>query len=183
MIEIIYKTKEEQPQETVTVKTPKNVKQIGIVDGYRKVYVEDYVMNYLKKPPISENSVKYGVMLGEARHGASHSYVFIKGIVEAVVRENTVSFNEEVWSGIYGDIKSYYPNQNIVGWYLSIPYRVKGDWELLKKIHLDNFAGSEKVCFFMDRSEHNEGFYAYEDGEMIHAGGYYVYYEKNEQLQ
>ena len=32
----------------------------------------------------------------------------------------------------------------------------------IKKIHLDNFAGNDKVCFLKDRAENEEGFYSYE---------------------
>ena len=183
MIEIIYKTKGEPSKEILTIKTPKNVKQIGMIEEKRKIYIEDYVMNYLKKTPLAEKKAKYGVLLGQAQMSGEQSYVFIKGVVEAQAEENAVQFDETIWNRIYSDIKTYYPKEKIVGWYLSIPYHVKGDWEQLKKMHIDHFAGSEKVCFFLDRTERQEGFFAYDNGDMERLSGYYIYYEKNPQLQ
>lgn len=183
MIEIIYKTKEEPPKEMLTIKTPKNVKQIGIIEENRKIYVEDYVMNYLKKAPFAEKKAKYGVLLGQAQKNGNQTYLFIRGIVEAQSEQNAIEFDEMVWNNIYKDIKQYYPKEKIVGWYLSIPYHVKGDWEQLKKMHIDYFAGSEKICYFWDRTDRQEGFFAYENGDMERINGYYIYYEKNSQLQ
>ena len=53
----------------------------------------------------------------------------------------------------------------------------------IKKIHLDNFAGNDKVCFLKDRAENEEGFYSYEQSGLERQQGYYIYYEKNEKMK
>ena len=87
----------------------------------------------------------------------------VKGMVEVRdVIENSIIFNDDIWSGIYKDIKQFFEQLNIVGWYVSVPYRVSEDMNGIRKIHLDNFAGNDKVCFVKDRAENEEGFYSYE---------------------
>lgn len=53
----------------------------------------------------------------------------------------------------------------------------------IKRVHLDNFAGNDKVCFLSDRTEKEDGFYAYEQGNLEKQPGYYIYYEKNEKMK
>ncbi len=47
MIEKVYSGKE--PESHKHVKVPKNIRQIGNSDSNKKIYIEDYVMNQLKK--------------------------------------------------------------------------------------------------------------------------------------
>ena len=70
-----------------------------------------------------------------------------------------------------------------MGWFISVPYRVKDDMSGIKKIHLDNFAGNDKVCFLSDRTENEDGFFVYENGNLNRQSGYYIYYEKNEKMK
>ncbi|MFQ9516303.1 MAG: LysM peptidoglycan-binding domain-containing protein [Eubacterium sp.] len=182
MIEMVYSGKD--PEEQGDVRIPKNIHQIGTNESHKKVYIEDYVMTYLKKKPEKEDSIKYGVLLGEVKKGKGNVYIFVKGMVEVKdIIENSLIFNDDIWSGIYKDMKQYFDKLNIVGWFVSVPYRVSDDMNGIKKIHLDNFAGNDKVCFLSDRTEKEEGFYFYEQGSLEKQQGYYIYYEKNEKMK
>lgn len=182
MIEMVYSGKD--PEEQEYIKIPKNIRQIGTNQSHKKVYIEDYVMTCLKKKPEKEESIRYGVLLGEVKKGKGNIYIFIKGMVEVRdIIENSLIFNDDIWSGIYKDIKQYFENMNIVGWFVSVPYRVSDDMNGIKKIHLDNFAGNDKVCFLSYRTEKEDGFYAYEQGNLEKQQGYYIYYEKNEKMK
>jgi LysM repeat protein len=182
MIEMVYNGKE--PEEQGEVRVPKNIRQIGTNQSHKKVYIEDYVMTQLKKKPENEESIRYGVLLGEVKKGRGNVYIFIKGMVEVRdIIENSLIFNDDIWSGIYKDMKKYFDHQNIVGWFVSVPYRVSDDMNGMKKLHLDNFAGNDKVCFLSDRTEKEEGFYFYEQGNLEKQTGYYIYYEKNEKMK
>ena len=68
----------------------------------------------------------------------------------------------------------FFEQLNIVGWYVSVPYRVSEDMNGIRKIHLDNFAGNDKVCFVKDRAENEEGFYSYEQSGLGKQQGYYI---------
>lgn len=111
-------------------------------------------------------------------------YIFVKAMVEVrEVIENSVIFNDDIWTDIYKDVKQYFENMNIVGWFVSLPYSVSEEMKGIKKIHLDNFAGNDKVCFLSDRTEKEDGFYVYEQGNLKKQQGYYIYYEKNEKMK
>lgn len=182
MIEVVYSGKEEEEQGEVRI--PKNIRQIGNNQSNKKVYIEDYVMTQLKKKPENEENIRYGVLLGEVQRGKGNIYIFVKGMVEVRdIIENSIIFNDDIWSGIYNDIKEYFDKLNIVGWFISVPYRVGDDMNGIRKNHLDNFAGNDKVCFLSDRTEKEDGFYVYEQGKLVKQQGYYIYYEKNEKMK
>lgn len=184
MIEVIYKGEENDKRKNPEVKVPKNVQQIGETGSSRKIYIEDYVMTYLKDNSEEGEDIRYGVLLGNVKKGKGNTYVFVKGLVAVTdTIENSLIFNDEIWTGIYQDIKDYFDNFEIAGWYVSMPYRIKDDMSPIRKIHLDNFAGNDKICYVNDRSENEEGFYIFDNGRMEKQEGYYIYYERNANMQ
>ena len=52
-----------------------------------------------------------------------------------------------------------------------------------KKVHIDNFAGQDKTLLTFDNVEKEEVFHFYENGSLCPHEGYYIYYEKNEEMQ
>ena len=182
MIEMVYNGKESKGQSEVRL--PKNIRQIGDNNSKKKIYVEDYVLTQLKKKTQNEEDIRYGVLLGEVKKGRGNTYIFVKAMVEVLdIIENSLIFNDDIWSGVYSNIKKYFDKMNIVGWFVSVPYRVTDDMNGIKKVHLDNFAGNDKVCFLSDRTEKEDNFFIYEQGSLEKQPGYYIYYEKNEKSQ
>ncbi|MBR3646305.1 MAG: LysM peptidoglycan-binding domain-containing protein [Lachnospiraceae bacterium] len=175
---------ERDTQSTIEVRIPKNIKQIGENNKFRKIYVEETVMTELNKKPQNEDKVRYGVLLGELKRSKGVAYVFVKGIAETKeIIENSIIFNDDIWAEIYKDIRQYYNGDEIVGWFANVPYTVNNELNRFKKIHLDNFAGNDKVCYISDRSEKEDGFFAYESGELKKQNGYYIFTEKNEKAK
>ena len=113
--------------------------------------------------------------------------VFIKGIIKAKlgteVEEKGVYFNESVWNGIYSDVEKYFPDLSVVGWFAAIPEVTPERMMKLKKIHLDNFAGTMKTFYLIDTVEKEENFYLYENGELKKQKGYVCFYERNYEMQ
>lgn len=183
MIEIIYKGEEESLNDEINIKLPKNIRQIGECEHYaRKIYVEDFVMTYVKH--FSSQKLKYGVLLGDIKRGNGNTYIFITGAVTAnAVLDNEIVFDEDVWTGIYEDIKMYFEEVEIVGWFASMPSLLNNDMPNIQKLHIDNFAGNDRVCFLLDREEGDENFFLYDEGGMKKCEGFYIYYEKNADMQ
>ena len=182
MIEMVYSSKESQEQDNVVI--PKNIRQMGENDSNQKIYIEDNVMTLLKKKPENEDNVKYGVLLGEIKRKKNNTYVFVKAMVEVRdIIENSLIFNDDIWSDIYKDIKKYFGKMDIVGWFVSVPYRVRDDIKGIRKLHMDNFAGNDKICFLSDRTENEDSFYMCRRGKLEKQKGYYIYYEKNEKMK
>lgn len=196
MIEIVYKDDTEEGQGR-TVKTPKNVKQIGDGRGKRRIYIEDYVMNFVKRIPSEGNEAagfKYGVLLGKVQRGEGTSFIFVQGAVEAASfnesgqeqGENapeTGVFSGDSWNGIYEEIKRYFDQMEIVGWYLSKSEQRPQEMPWINKVHLDNFSGMDKLFLAIDHSEKEETFYAFDGTGLEREDGYYIYYDRNEEMQ
>ncbi len=181
MIETVYS---EVNQENEYVKIPKNIHQIGDGDVKCHVYIEDKVSEFLAMLPENEKEIRYGVLLGTVKFFQGESYLFINAMVEVrEVLENTILFGDDVWMGIYEDIKKYYRGQKIVGWYASLEETKERDFFQFRKIHLDHFAGNDKVFLNVNRIEKEKEFYVYGNGDLEKITCYHIYYEKNADLE
>lgn len=192
MIEIICNEENSDKSKQVTrgaaIRRPKNIKQIGEVSSDKKIYIEDYAFTYINSIAYNNPSdSQAGVLLGENQTDGDEKCVFIKGIIKAKlgteVEEKGVYFNESVWNGIYSDVEKYFPDLSVVGWFATIPEVTPERMMKLKKIHLDNFAGTMKTFYLIDTVEKEENFYLYENGELKKQKGYVCFYERNYEMQ
>ena len=192
MIEIICNEensdKSKQGTRGAAIRRPKNIKQIGEVSSDKKIYIEDYAFTYINSIAYNNPSdSQAGVLLGESQTDGNEKCVFIKGIIKAKlgteVEEKGVYFNESVWNGIYSDVEKYFPDLSVVGWFAAIPEVTPERMMKLKKIHLDNFAGTMKTFYLIDTVEKEENFYLYENGELKKQKGYVCFYERNYDMQ
>ena len=192
MIEIICNEEKLDKSKQVTrgaaIRRPKNIKQIGEVSSDKKIYIEDYAFTYINSIAYNNPSdSQAGVLLGENQTDGDEKCVFIKGIIKAKlgteVEEKGVYFNESVWNGIYSDVEKYFPDLAVVGWFAAIPEVTPERMMKLKKIHLDNFAGTMKTFYLIDTVEKEENFYLYENGELKKQKGYVCFYERNYEMQ
>lgn len=192
MIEIICNEENSDKSKQVTrgaaIRRPKNIKQIGEVSSDKKIYIEDYAFTYINSIAYNNPSdSQAGVLLGENQTDGDEKCVFIKGIIKAKlgteVEEKGVYFNESVWNGIYSDVEKYFPDLAVVGWFAAIPEVTPERMMKLKRIHLDNFAGTMKTFYLIDTVEKEENFYLYENGELKKQKGYVCFYERNYEMQ
>jgi hypothetical protein len=166
---------------------PNNRRQIGQPGhGSPEVFVEDYAFSYARR--LSERDYTgcvVGVLVGEYVDGRQGDKILVKGVLEArdVLRHDAVCFTEDNWAGIYRDIRDYFPDLQIVGWFLGGPGFLLEDVERQKKIQEDNFGGGDKIFLKMDSAEREQRIYFYEEGELRALPGYYIYYERNAEMQ
>lgn len=189
MIEIVY-DKNAARMDALgdrNAKIPKNIRQIGNVPSCKKIYIEDYVMTYLKKIAEPGNtSARGAILLGEYYRDDEGELLFINGAVEAQNLEfdtDRIKFDDEIWSGLYSEINLYFDKQQVVGWFLS---RMGFSVEMNEKIfnlHMEYFSDSHNVLFMMDALEGEDAFYAWDKGSLVKQRGYYIYYVRNEQMQ
>lgn len=167
-------------------KMPKNIRQVGKSNATKKIYVEDYVMTFIKQLASGDFSgCKVAVLLGQCVKMDNSRNIFISGAVEVKNIDTTgeILFSNDIWTSIYEDIKKYFVEAEIVGWYMGGPGYLLEDEEKIRKIHIDNFAGQDKTLLTYDNMEKEEAFYSYESGKLAKQDGYYIYYEKNEEMQ
>ena len=192
MIEVIYKDEKQEAKGNEGVfSVPKNIRQIGTIGEDYRIYMEDYVYTFLRKAAGAEKNGEeekccLAVLTGESKWASGVTYLFIKG---ALTVENTeislehIDFSEEMWQEIQEDAGKYFEGQEIAGWFFaqkSLPLEAS---ELFQKIHLKYFGGGEKVLMLMDPAEREEAFFRYENNFLVRQSGYYLYYEKNPQMQ
>lgn len=189
MIEVIYKedtTEQEAAQESFSM--PRNVRQIGLANGDYRIYIEDYVYTFLcslaeDEKPEGQGSV--AVLTGEIQWTADMTCIFIKGAIAADGMEAAaehIDFSEKLWQKLQEDKDQYFPEQEIVGWFFAQPQIAMEITELFVKVHLRHFGG-EKILMLMDPEEREDAFFRYDGGMMAKLSGYYIYYEKNSQMQ
>ncbi|MCJ7847987.1 LysM peptidoglycan-binding domain-containing protein [Blautia sp. NSJ-175] len=188
MIEIVYEKEKQKPEGNEGFfRIPNNIRQIGEVNETQKIYIEDYAYTYLCRISSGNSSKgKAAILLGQANWKDGISYLFVKSAVvlpDMEITEEHLSFTREIWNHVYEKNKEYFPDQEIVGWYLSIPGCSMELHEVICRTHLDHFGGNDKVLMVMEPIEKEEAFYRYEDGELSRQPGFYIYYEKNEPMQ
>ena len=189
VIENIYSSESEGTDTNnvqVTFKMPKNVRQVGKSNTFKKIYVEDYVMTYMKQLTGGDFSgYKIAVLTGQCIKAENCRNIFISGAVQVngFDTEEEIIFTNEVWTQIYEDIKKYFVEAEIVGWFLGGPGYLLEEQDKIHKIHVDNFAGQDKVLLTYDNMEREEAFFCYENNRLTKQEGYYIYYEKNEEMQ
>lgn len=74
---------------------PKNIRQMGDVHGKEKIYMEDYVMTYIRKKEQQEENGSIGILLGERHETPEGVFVFIRGIYETAQEYAEHTANEE----------------------------------------------------------------------------------------
>lgn len=167
-------------------KMPKNVRQIGNNSSDKKIYVEDYVMTFIRQlAGDNYSNSKTAVLVGQYIRMDNASMIFISGAIELEGFDLSTgdTFTNEVWTSIYENIKKYFVECEIVGWYLAGPSYLLKEQEKIRKIHVDNFAGRDKTLMTYDSMEREEAFWFYKDNKLAKQEGYYIYYDKNEDMQ
>lgn len=184
MIEVVY-NKDEETESGRALILPKNIRQVGETSHSRKIYIEDYAYNYIDEYAGGSRTV-VGVLLGDSRQQKNERYLFIKGAMSVdnvEISGEGIRFTEENWNDIYAGMKKYFPESEIVGWFVIESDFGKDILKKLKKTHSDNFAGNEKTLFIVDRTEGIKYFCTYENNHLEKMSGYIIYYEKNECMQ
>lgn len=170
--------------------TPKNIRQIGAMDPNHKIYVEDYVITYtrnLGEELMKENDEGYraAVLLGMKDIQGKEIKTYVSGMVriENFSLSGESVFSNEIWSGIYDKIKSYFEDEEIVGWMFISNMDSRVEESKLINIHSSNFNGKNMIFIRYNCEDHEEKAYDYINNQFIFRKGFYVYYEKNVTMQ
>lgn len=188
MIEVVYdRTEHTEDNLFEGIALPKNIRQIGVPTGNKRIYIEDYVMTYLNQLANPNSTYARGaILVGECVRGDKGQALFISGAIPAQNLELDIeesTFDGETWSVIYQEVKTHFPDLEVVGWFLSRMGFSTTVNDLIVQLHMDNFAGEEKVLYIMDALEGEEAFYMTEGDYLRRQSGYYIYYARNEAMQ
>lgn len=166
-------------------KLPKNVKQIGQAPGGQKVYIEDYVITYLKQMLVEEKKMKTSILYGHKEIIEDELYWFVSGAIEVETdffMEKTI-INEEAWQKVNALSGRFFRDMTILGWAVAGP-ETEGDLqEQIMRTHRTFFRPDQKLFFEYLTDEKQENLYLFEKGKMKLQSGYYIYYDRNECMQ
>ncbi len=169
------------------LKLPKNIRQVGRPGDKIKIYVEDYVITYVNQlAKMAGDKERLAVLLGQKCEDNDQEVLFVHGAIEAkevLLDDDEAQFTPEIWSKLYEDIQTYFHDAQIVGWMVTRPGKILGPTERIKKIHTQHFPGEDKVLYMVDPVDKEEAFFIYRDTELTRQEGYYIYYERNEDMQ
>lgn len=188
MIEIIQQTV--KTEENLEKKLPKNIRQIGNPEKDFRIYMEDYVYTYLH--PAQIQGIEIGILprllilVGEINHFSDRSCAFISGAVLVENREYpecVPELNEKTWRRIHKEMQRFFDKCEIVGWVLDVPGNALEVTVEMENMHRQNFVNQFQFFFLMDSREREEAFYIWKNGRLSKKEGYFIYYEKNPQMQ
>ena len=168
-------------------KFPKNVRQVGNVSDTPKIYLEDYVDTYLDQLRSRAKEEPTGaLLLGENAVVEGLECVYITGAVriEEVSEENgEICISDPTREAALRECAEYFPGRDVVGWALAAPGRPLVLSGSMVQIH-EQLGLKKNSIFIMKHPEEDEEIYfAYKFHELMQMGGYYIFYEKNPDMQ
>lgn len=169
--------------------SPARVKQMGSIEGSVKIFVEDYVYTYLYQYGRSGGGrEKLAALIGRHYVVNGQETVVISGAIQGkgTIQENGMErFSEETWEYIGGQMQTYFKGMSIVGWVHCQPGF--GTFLMAKdeSFHREYFREKWQVLFVLDTVDKLDTFYIYnEEGTSLRqARGYFIYYDKNREMQ
>ena len=167
------------------VKKPENIRQIGESPYSGPIYIEDYVMTYIRQIFKEQSEEKIILMLGKEGEELAKGSTFIYGAigVDFNVTDAVTDISEKDWSEAYEKIYKYFPGVTVMGWVCGVyMWNSKVD-ATINIIQRKYFSKESNILFLFDLSECEEKIFKWYDGNLKEQSGYYVFYEKNPQMQ
>jgi len=186
MIELIYNEEETSAASEKGLPEPKSIKQIGEPREYKKIFIEDFVHTYLLQYSASKgHKTGIAVLMGRSERSGGKRHLYIKGalpVEDITEKQGKYFFSEKLWGNIYQECEKYFPKQEIMGWFLSRPGFAVQQNITMEETHRTYFSGADKVLFVTEPVEGERAFFGFDGNRFARQSGYYIYYEKNEQM-
>lgn len=166
---------------------PRNIRQIGQMQEDYRIYVEDYVTTYLNQlaAGITDKSAAV-LLLGQSYAKEDKIYYFVRGAICGETEYETMKdnfFTDEA-KEYYDTIRAhFFPGMEVVGWAI-----VKGELGRLSEEYIGRYILQEETWknhLFMEIDKYNcvDRFYICGAPMRRACSGYYVYYDRNDEMQ
>lgn len=168
---------------------PAKTKQIGSVEPYVKIYMEDYVYTYLYQYGRSGGSTeKLAALIGRHSVVDGQEMIVISGAIQgkgSTQMGGVECFTEDTWEHIGGQIQTYFKGMSIVGWVHCQPGFGSFLMSRDEAFHKEYFKEKWQVLFVLDTIDKLDAFYIYhpEKKHLQLSRGYFIYYDKNREMQ
>ncbi len=177
--------KESAKKEYVYRRLPENIRQIGENMGKNRIYMEDYVMTYIRQVFAENQEGTVIILVGKKGKEEAAGCQFIYGAVtvECNILDGTKEFTPDLWNSIYKDMHDNFPGAQMLGWGCGVNMWNSRIDAVVRQIHKKFFHEEGKILFVSDISEREEKMFVCEKGNLKEQEGFIVYYEKNPQMQ
>ncbi len=165
-----------------------NIKQIGTISKGSKIYIEDYVMTFIKYMEdryVCEELIF--VLLGKVKREDDEDILFISGAIEGSDTEESDGikiFSDKSDKYISETRAEFFPELDVVGW----AYVQPGYGDFLNEAHITYhtkaFTQDFHVLYITDPLDKSCAFYRRKPNsmELKPINGYFIYYDKNEPM-
>jgi LysM repeat protein len=162
-----------------------NVKPIGDLDCDYHIYIEDYVYTYLYQYAQADLSTESSaVFLGE--YFPESKEAVIRGIIPIPMdklNSDSEWIDQDILKEIEKEREEYFKDQQIIGWMHMQPgYGTMLTMKELRE-HRRVFGEADSIFMLVDAINKIETWFVYENKELREQSGYYMYYERNEEMQ
>lgn len=183
MIEIVR----ENGTEICKREIPKNVRQMGEVRGNTKIYIEDYIITFIKQISVRDDKPKAFVLYGDRQVDGDITLLFVNGAILTEccdeMQGKTTVFKEEVWKDVNEKAGRFFKDMTVLGWaYLRYDLADFVETPVLNT-HRQFFRKEQQIYMEYSVGERIENLYLFENDSMQLQSGYFVYYERNEAMQ
>lgn len=151
---------------------PKNIRQIGEIQQDRKVYLEDYVMTYIRKKEKEGQEGCAGILVGKKEADEQGTYFFLTG---ALLLDQELE-TQERWKKLEEEKDGFFPELEMWGYFLIGTLEEDKLEEITERL-----TGTPMIIFHLQEGEENV--YWASDKQYDRMKGYFIFYERNPQMQ
>ncbi len=163
---------------------PKNFRQIGSAEKSTKVYIEDYVYTFMRKLS-EEDDISVGALIGNIVVRDGVECVFISGLIKAagcVFSDDRVVITDNTWAAVFENVKKYFDGMTVCGWFVSSRGSKVCRQAAVSGIY--SCGNNDATLLYIRDKDADEDFvYRVSAQGKTQLSGYYIYYERNEQMQ
>ena len=151
---------------------PKNIRQIGEIQQDRKVYLEDYVMTYIRKKENEGQEGCTGILVGKKEADEQGTYFFLTG---ALLLDQELE-TQERWKKLEEEKNGFFPELEMWGYFLIGTLEEDKLEEITERL-----TDTPMIIFHFQEGEENV--YWASDKQYDRLRGYFIFYERNPQMQ
>ena len=151
---------------------PKNIRQIGEIQQDRKVYLEDYVMTYIRKKENEGQEGCTGLLVGKKEADEQGTYFFLTG---ALLLDQELE-TQERWKKLEEEKNGFFPELEMWGYFLIGTLEEDKLEEITERL-----TDTPMIIFHFQEGEENV--YWASDKQYDRLRGYFIFYERNPQMQ
>lgn len=161
-----------------------NVRQIGHI-GNEKVYIEDYVVSFLKQCIRDNQNEQAFVLYGRKEYIDKKRTWFVSSVLKVPqtdAHKKTLTVESD-WHVMNEQAAKFFPGQAVVGLAMYGTDELAYCEERIENTFVHFLREDQKLFLFFDEEELDGELFFYEQDKLVKQEGFFEYYEKNEPMQ